>query len=183
MEEICKLKYTLPTSEAILMDMEVEKVRSNVIIEIDKNSEFFTTISTVKAIPTKFCFYSTELEPISQHSINNISQTIQHINNCNKSQLEMYQSRLEHQLNIFPYAIMSYNSISKTNGFTPHELAFGHTSSRPPEIISKINTNEILSIAFLIFILLSVERNHFIKPVNSFISTLQLQNNSKKKQQ
>uniref|UniRef100_V5GGL8 RNA-directed DNA polymerase n=1 Tax=Anoplophora glabripennis TaxID=217634 RepID=V5GGL8_ANOGL len=42
----------------------------------------------------------------------------------------------EHPFNILPYAVICYNnSTNKTHGFTPYELVFGHTSSRPPETL------------------------------------------------
>lgn len=42
----------------------------------------------------------------------------------------------EHPLTIVPYAIICYNnSLNSTHGFTPYELIFGHTSSRPPETL------------------------------------------------
>lgn len=42
----------------------------------------------------------------------------------------------EHPLNILPYAVIAYNnSRNQTHGFSPYELVFGHTSSRPPETL------------------------------------------------
>lgn len=42
----------------------------------------------------------------------------------------------EHPFNALPYAVICYNnSTNKTHGFTPYELVFGHTSSRPPETL------------------------------------------------
>lgn len=42
----------------------------------------------------------------------------------------------EHPFNILPYAVICYNNTqNKTHGFTPYELLFGHTSSRPPETL------------------------------------------------
>lgn len=42
----------------------------------------------------------------------------------------------EHPFNILPYTVICYNNTqSKTHGFTPYELIFGHTSSRPPETL------------------------------------------------
>lgn len=57
-------------------------------------------------------------------------------NNTNRNKLEMDQLRLQLQFIIFPYAIISYNSIRKTQGFNPDELTLGQTSNRSPEIIS-----------------------------------------------
>ena len=42
----------------------------------------------------------------------------------------------EHPFNILPYAVICYNNTkNKTHGFSPYELIFGHTSSRPPETL------------------------------------------------
>lgn len=50
----------------------------------------------------------------------------------------------EHPFNILPYAVICYNNAkNKTHGFTPYELIFGHTSSRPPETL--YNQKELLS--------------------------------------
>lgn len=50
----------------------------------------------------------------------------------------------EHPLQLLPYACICYNnSVNKTTGFTPYELIFGHTSSRPSETL--YNEKEIVS--------------------------------------
>lgn len=50
----------------------------------------------------------------------------------------------EHPFNILPYAVICYNNTqNKTHGFTPYELIFGHTSSRPPETV--YNQKELIS--------------------------------------
>lgn len=56
--------------------------------------------------------------PISHYSVNNISQAVEYNSNHSK--------------------YIAYNSISKTHGYTPLELVFGHTSSRPSEITLSI---------------------------------------------
>lgn len=50
----------------------------------------------------------------------------------------------EHPFNILPYAVICYNTTkNKTHGFTPYELIFGHTSSRPPETL--YNQEQLIS--------------------------------------
>lgn len=50
----------------------------------------------------------------------------------------------DHPLTCLPYAIICYNnSISNTHGFTPYELIFGHTNTRPPEKL--YNQEELVS--------------------------------------
>lgn len=45
---------------------------------------------------------------------------------------------------VIPHILLTYNnSKSSSTGFTPHELLFGHTSSRPPELI--LNEQELIS--------------------------------------
>ncbi|KAJ8948590.1 hypothetical protein NQ318_007594 [Aromia moschata] len=42
----------------------------------------------------------------------------------------------EHPFNVLPYAVICYNNTkNKTHAFTPYELIFGHTSSRPPQTV------------------------------------------------
>ena len=42
----------------------------------------------------------------------------------------------EHPFSVLPYAVICYNNTkNKTHGFTPYELIFGHTSSRPPDTL------------------------------------------------
>lgn len=49
-----------------------------------------------------------------------------------------------HPCQLLPYACICYNnSVNKTTGFTPYELTFGHTSSRPPETL--YSEKEIIS--------------------------------------
>lgn len=50
----------------------------------------------------------------------------------------------EHPFNVLPYAVICYNNTkSKSHGFTPYELIFGHTSSRPPETL--YNQKELIT--------------------------------------
>lgn len=50
----------------------------------------------------------------------------------------------EHPFNVLPYAVICYNNTkNKTHGFTPFELIFGHTSSRPPETL--YNQEQLIS--------------------------------------
>lgn len=50
----------------------------------------------------------------------------------------------EHPFNVLPYAVICYNNTkNKTHGFTPFELVFGHTSSRPPETL--YNQEQLIS--------------------------------------
>lgn len=50
----------------------------------------------------------------------------------------------EHPFNILPYSVICYNNTkNKTHGFSPYELIFGHTSSRPPETL--YNQKELIS--------------------------------------
>lgn len=63
--------------------------------------------------------------------------------------LEMIRATLtdnpgDHPLTCLPYAIICYNnSKNQTHGFTPYELIFGHTNSRPPE--KTYNQEELIS--------------------------------------
>lgn len=58
--------------------------------------------------------------------------------------IHMSEHPNEHPLNVLPYAVIAYNnSKNKTHGFTPYELLFGHTSSRPPETL--YNQKELIT--------------------------------------
>lgn len=123
--------------DAIWSAREIEKIT---IVKIDKNSGYLIPILKANASPKTTRFNTIEIVGISYLTFDNISQTV-HIfksnynEDTNNRQLEIDQLRLEHQFNIFRYALISYNAISKNHSFAPHELSSGHTSTWPQEIV------------------------------------------------
>lgn len=83
--------------------------------------------------------FSSVNHPQSNGSIERFHATLIEMIRANK-----LENPNEHPLTIIPYAVICYNnSVNKTHGFTPYELLFGHTSSRPPETL--YNQEELIS--------------------------------------
>lgn len=83
--------------------------------------------------------YSSVAHPQSNGSLERFHSTLLEMIRINKA-----EHPDEHPFNVIPYAVIVYNnSVNKTHGFTPYELVFGHTSSRPPETL--YNEEQLIS--------------------------------------
>lgn len=109
-------------------------------IHCDSGKEFDNTLmrDLCKLYDIKLTFSSVS-HPQSNGSIERFHATLLEMIRANKT-----ENPNEHPLTILPYAVICYNnSKNKTHGFTPYELIFGHTSSRPPETL--YNQEELIS--------------------------------------
>ena len=83
--------------------------------------------------------FSSVSHPQSNGSLERFHATLSEMIRANHS-----ENPGEHPFQVLPYAIICYNNTrNKTHGFTPYELIFGHTSSRPPETL--YNQEELIS--------------------------------------
>lgn len=109
-------------------------------IHCDHGKEFNNTLvkDLCNLYDIKLTFSSVS-HPQSNGSVERFHATLLEMIRANKS-----ENPNEHPLTIIPYAVICYNnSANKTHGFTPYELLFGHSSSRPPETL--YNEKEIIS--------------------------------------
>lgn len=109
-------------------------------IHCDRGKEFDNVLvkDLCRLFDIKLTFSSVS-HPQSTGSIEGFHATLNEMININKT-----EHPGEHPYNIHPYAVISYNNTkNKTHGFSPYELVFGHTSSRPPETL--YNQKELIS--------------------------------------
>jgi RNase H-like domain found in reverse transcriptase/Reverse transcriptase (RNA-dependent DNA polymerase)/Integrase zinc binding domain/Integrase core domain len=109
-------------------------------IHCDSGKEFDNTLvkDLCKLYDIKIT-YSSVNHPMSNGSLERFHGTLLEMIRAHK-----IENPDEHPLTVLPYAIICYNNTqNKTHGFTPYELIFGHTSSRPPETL--YNEKELIT--------------------------------------